>query len=324
MVCDSTIYHPAKENNRMKTKLLRALEKTPKPTVRHFQVWTGKKYRHVAEPHEPLKSQLSEENDHILDLYEHLLTKYGLEDIPQAYRRDHGVHTNAVRHKDNKIWFRFDFKSFYDTIRLEDFAEFIRPRYKDIRVHADEYAACFIDPATGGLTQGSPTSGTLAGIALIPFWLELKKAFPTATITQYSDDLCISGVDWMSQDEVQTAVIQCINKANLKVRLNTTKTRQDEAQYRCLTGVACNMDNQVTCYRKDYRLYRALLHSMRTRGVETTLISNMKTASQLAGKLAYMKHIDSTGKITKLIDSYAAEINELKELVLAEQQARIQ
>lgn len=227
-----------------------------------------------------------------------------------------------MHHKDNKIWFRFDFKSFYDTIRLEDFAEFIRPRYKDIRVHADEYAACFIDPATGGLTQGSPTSGTLAGIALISFWLELKKAFPTATITQYSDDLCISGVDWMSQDEVQTAVIQCINKANLKVRLNTTKTRQDEAQYRCLTGVACNMDNQVTCYRKDYRLYRALLHSMKANGVEATLISNMKTASQIAGKLAYMKHIDSTGKINKLINSYAAEVEELKKLVLAEQKAR--
>lgn len=306
----------------MKTKLLRTLEQTPKPTVRHFQIWTGKKYRHVAEPHEPLKSQLSEENEHILDLYERLLAKYGLEDIPQAYRRKHGVHTNAVRHKNNQIWFRFDFKSFYDTIRLEDFAEFIRPRYKDIHIRADEYTACFIDPATGGLTQGSPTSGTLAGIALIPFWLELKKAFPTATITQYSDDLCISGVDWMSQNEVQTAVIQCINRANLKVKLNTTKTRQDEAQYRCLTGVACNMDNQVTCYRKDYRLYRALLHSMKTNSVEATLISNRKTASQIIGKLVYMKHIDSTGKINKLIDSYTVEIAKLKELVITEQKAR--
>lgn len=309
----------------MASKLLEALTITPKPTVRHFRIWTGKKkFRHIAEPHEPLKSQLSAENDQLLELYEQLLVKYGLENIPQAYRQDHGVRTNAVRHKNNQIWFRFDFKSFFDTVRLKDFARFIRSRYPDINVHATDYAACFIDPDTGGLIQGSPTSGTLAGIALIPFWLELKQALPTATITQYSDDLCISGVDWMSQAEVQQAVVQCIQRSKLKVRLNTQKTRQDKAQYRCLTGVACNMDNQITCYRKDYRFYRALFHAMKTSGVQNTLLANQQTASQVAGKLAYMKHIDSTGKINKLINSYTVEFKELTALVLAEQQAKIQ
>ena len=307
----------------METELLKTLNETPKPTVRHFKIWTGKKYRQVAEPHEPLKSQLSNENYYLLNLYEQLLTKYDLENIPQAYRRNHGVHTNAIHHKNNKIWFRFDFKSFYDTIRLKDFAEFIKPLYKDIYTHSDEYSKCFIDPNTNGLIQGSPTSGTLAGIALIPFWIELKQTLPKAVITQYSDDLCISGVDHLSQKEVQTIVIQSINKAKLKVRLNTNKTRQDEAQYRCLTGVACNAENKVTCYRKDYRLYRAMLHKMKTHSVEDTLRLNKITALAVMGKLNYMKHIDSTGKIQKLIDSYPYEINKLKQLAIAEQKNKI-
>lgn len=303
----------------MKTKLLRALEQTPKPYIKHFQIWTGTKFRHVAEPAEPLKSQLSEENDYILDLYEKILKMFDLQNIPQAYRKNHGVHTNAIRHKDNKIWFRFDFKSFYDTIRFENFAEFIRPRYKDIKVHAEQYKACFMDPVTNGLIQGSPTSGTLAGIALVPFWIELKKAFPNAIITQYSDDLCISGVDNMTQNEVQTRVIQCINKSKLKVQLNTTKTRQDKDQYRCLTGVACNHENKVTCYRKDYRKFRALFNAMTKQSVNDVLTINKISALEFMGKLNYIKHIDETKKVHKLMDKYVVQLAILKMLCLQEQ-----
>ena len=50
----------------MKNKLITALDETSEPYIHHFQIWTGKKFRHVAEPFEPLKSALAEDNDCLL------------------------------------------------------------------------------------------------------------------------------------------------------------------------------------------------------------------------------------------------------------------
>lgn len=305
----------------MKSKLITALDETSEPYIHHFQIWTGKKFRHVAEPFEPLKSALAEDNERILALYESLIRQKGLQDIPQAYRHNHGVHTNAVLHAKNRVWYRFDFKGFYDTVRFEDFAEYLKPIYPDILTNAEQYKRCFIDPRTNGLIQGSPTSGTLAGIALIKFWIELKKFLPEATITQYSDDLCISGVNF-NQHKVQSIVKTCIKRTELNVKLNTKKTRTDRYQYRCLTGVACNNDDIVTCYRKDYRAYRTLLHHMELTDAASVLKQNDMTAEKALGKLNYMLHIDQTGKIEKLMFQYSDSIQQLKNIIIEHQRAR--
>lgn len=149
----------------------------------------------------------------------------------------------------------------------------------------------------------------------------MKQLLPEATITQYSDDLCISGVN-LNQHNVQSIVKTCIKLAGLAVKLNTKKTRTDRYQYRCLTGVACNNDDIVTCYRKDYRAYRTLLHHMELTDAASVLEQNDITAEKALGKLNYMLHIDQTGKVEKLMFQYSEPIQQLKNIIIEHQRAR--
>lgn len=300
--------------------ILTALHNTNKPTIRHFKKWTGTKYRSLAEPREPLKSALKHDNIRILNVYEKLLQANSMENIPQAYRKNHSVKHNALCHAENKIWYRFDFKGFYDTIRFQDFAHYLIDIYPDILTKPTEYKECFIDPLTNGLTQGSPTSGTLAGMALIPFWKELKLLLPpNAIITQYSDDLCISGVDNLTQNDVTDCVKRAIKRSGLKVKLNKKKTREDSNQYRRLTGVICNHNDQITAYRHDYRTYRALLHAM-TKTSPLQVLSEVKIEpTQFMGKLSYMLYIDQTEKIQTLMSKYDDQIKIIQASIMMQQ-----
>lgn len=301
--------------------LKEAVKATPRPLIKHFKTWTGTKWRTVAEPQEPLKTALKETNAVLSVLYEELLKENGLKDIPQAYRAGHSVKDNAKIHARNRTWYRYDFSGFYDTVRFEDFAPRLEAILPDIMKNANTYRDAFIDPDTNGLTQGSPTSGVLAGIACIPFWLELKRRLPKATITQYSDDLCVSGTR-LSQWETTREILDAIHTTGLQVRLNDKKTRVDTDQHRRLTGVSCNADNQLTPRRQDYRTMRSIMHNMKTKGAGA--IPEESSACKILGQLAYMKYIDTTGKIEKLETSYADVVEMLKQMQKEELCSQIQ
>ena len=83
------------------TTLLEAYSLTPQPVTHHFKRWTGTKWRQVTEIKEPLCSALKEENQKLSLIYEEELKKYNLSDIPQAYRKEHDIRTNAKIHKTN-------------------------------------------------------------------------------------------------------------------------------------------------------------------------------------------------------------------------------
>lgn len=60
--------------------------------LKRYTLPTGRK---VVEPNPELKQFLKKLNIKAVVLYEQLLTKYNLENIPQAYRKNHSVKTNA-------------------------------------------------------------------------------------------------------------------------------------------------------------------------------------------------------------------------------------
>lgn len=272
-----------------------------KPYVKNFKVWTGTKYRNIAEPIQTLKKVLKEENKRLLLIYERKLKEYNIEEIPQAYRKNKNVKTNAKIHKGNKYWYKFDFSKFYDSISLKSLEKILENIYEDFNDEKEKYYDYFFNPKTKGLTQGSPTSGTLAGLLLIPFWIKLKNNLKDVKITQYSDDLCISSNKKLDIKFLENLIKDILKKENIPCKINKKKTKILTNQARKLTGVACNKDNEITLKRKDYRRYRAMFNALnKSKNKEKTLSNLGFTIDEFLGRLNFYLYIDTTNKIRKL------------------------
>lgn len=221
-------------------------------TLKRYTLPTG---RHVVEPNPKLKEFLKKLNVDALKLYEKLLKQNHIENIPQAYRQKHSIKTNALQHQHQKIIHKFDFTGFYDSIPYR----IIKPYLKQL--HAPLIKGYYIDPKTNGLIQGSPLSGTLAGFALIPFWIALQKKIPNAIITQYSDDLAISNTK-LSQKECEKLIITTLKQTNIPCKINNKKTTTHNI-HRKITGVTINHKNQITTSRQFYRKLRSICYGIK-------------------------------------------------------------
>lgn len=300
--------------------LLEAYALTPQPVTKHFKRWTGTKWRQVTEIKEPLRTALREENKRLYEVYEKELSKYDISEIPQAYRKEHDIRTNAKIHKENKTIVKFDFSKFYDNVDWSYIRPYIETLYPDLNANEKTYRKCFIDADTGGVYQGSPCSGVLAGLALIPFWCELKKALPEETFTQYSDDLIVSNTT-KNQKEIEQIILQCLVKSNRRFKLNKDKTTTQTDHFRSVTGVHINRQDKMTPKRTDYRQYRALLHGLSKANDPIQFIQSIgETSSHFLGKLSYIKSIDETGKITKIIERVDDKLEIIKQDMIRQQQ----
>lgn len=251
--------------------------------------------RKVVEPNPQLKLFLKALNKRASNQYENLLHQYGIADIPQAYRSKHSVKTNAERHKRQRVVHKFDFSGFYDSIPFH----IVRPYLKQL--NAPLIKEYYIDPATNGLIQGSPLSGTLAGFALIPFWVELQRRLPGAIITQYSDDLAISNTT-LSQAQCERLIKRVLHQLTIPCRINAKKTTT-HVVHRRITGVTINHHNQVTTDRNFYRSLRAICNglSYHQKSITDYGYRDMAHFKQV---LSYHLYIDDTGKVKKLLDKY--------------------
>ena len=260
--------------------------------LKRYTLPTGRK---VVEPNPELKQFLKKLNIKAVALYEQLLNEHNLENIPQAYRKNHSVKTNAQIHKNQKIIHKFDFSGFYDSIPFVK----IKPYLKQI--NAPLVKQYYIDPKTNGLIQGSPISGTLAGLALIDFWKQLKKELPDAIITQYSDDLTISKTK-LNQHQCQNIIKKCLKQTNTPCKLNNKKTTTHKV-HRKITGVTVNHKNQVTTNRDFYRKLRTICNSLKynKHSISDYGYRDLEHFKQV---LSYHIFIDDTGKIQKLLNKY--------------------
>lgn len=303
--------------------LLEAYGLTLKPVTKHFKRWTGTKWRQVTEIKEPLCSALKEENKKLYQIYEYELNRYHVSDIPQAYRKQHDIRTNAAIHKNNKTIIKFDFSKFYDNVDWAYIKPYIELIHPDLINNEIAYKKCYIDKDTGGVYQGSPCSGVLAGLALVPFWVELKKVLPTETFTQYSDDLIVSNTN-KTQKEIENIILDCLKKANRKFKLNKKKTTTQTDHFRSVTGVHINREDKMTPKRTDYRKYRSLLHGLSKTNDPIQFLQNIgETSSHFLGKLSYLESIDETDKIKNIIAKCKNNLEIIKQDMIKEQRYQL-
>lgn len=282
--------------------------------VTNFKIRTGTKYRNIAEPHPVLKEILKIENEKLLKIYERKLKENNLENIPQAYRKNKNVKTNALIHNKNKYWYKFDFTKFFDSILIDSLDNVLENVYKDYYENKNIYKEYFINPKTNGLTQGSPTSGTLAGLVLIPFWKSLNDKLKGLTITQYSDDLCISSNKKQNIHYLKKVIKETLKEENIPCKINESKTKILTNQARNLTGVSCNHKNETTLRRNDYRKFRSLFNALNKTEDEIKVLNDFNlTPDEFIGKLSFFLYIDETNKIKTLINKNKRVYEKIKQ-----------
>lgn len=279
--------------------------------IRRFKIKNKGKLRDVNDPIPELKTILKDWNGTITDYYVHQLHKHGVSNVAHAYLPNKSIQTNAQAHLYSPV-IQFDFKGFYDSCKFEYFKEALQELDPTLgEQNENVIKRLLIDPNTGGVTQGLPVSGALAGLSLIPFWVELGKNLPeNVTFTQYSDDLTFSYTGrtppGFAVPALTQKIYEALKKTGLDFKLNADKTRTQKEQYRKVTGVRINHHNQTTPSRSDYRFLRHALYILsKSDDLDKELAEwGFDSKASFVGKVSYMRSIDSTGKIDRIIMKY--------------------
>lgn len=280
--------------------------------IRRFKIKNKNKFRDVNDPHPEVKDVLKLWNQTITEHYIHLLNENSVSNVAHAYLPNKSIQSNARAHLHSPI-IQFDFKGFYDSCRFEYFKHALReldPTLDD--TNEQVVKRLVIDPKTGGVTQGLPVSGALAGITLIPFWKDLKAHLPESIrFTQYSDDLTFS-YSGRTPKEFTVAVLtqkiyESLKRTGLDFQLNTDKTRSQIAQFRKVTGIRINNHNQMTPSREDYRFVRHVLYILsKSDNLDKELaVWGFKSKEAFVGKISFIRSIDQSGKVNRQIAKYS-------------------
>lgn len=278
--------------------------------INRFPIKSGTKTRWVNDPIPQLKQALKEWNQELTAYYERVLEQEHLTLYAQAYLPNKSIKTNAKIHQNSSTIIKFDFSGFYDSVHFD----YIKPHIKAVTRASDDelllIERLIIDPETNGVTQGLPVSGALAGLALVPFWSQLRKNLhKDIQFTQYSDDLTFSkqsrqAEPYFTKETLTTIIKQTLAETDRDFVLNDGKTTVQSQQFRKITGVRINHNNQLSCSRKDYRLFRTMIHVLSKESDTESVLKQFgfKSVASFTGKISYMRSIDETGKIDKLIE----------------------
>lgn len=278
--------------------------------INRFPIKSGTKTRWVNDPIPQLKQALKEWNQELTAYYENVLQQEQLTLYAQAYLPNKSIKTNAKIHQNSSTIIKFDFSGFYDSVHFD----YIKSHIKALTEASDDelllIERLIIDPETNGVTQGLPVSGALAGLALVPFWSQLRKNLhKDIQFTQYSDDLTFSkqsrqAEPYFTKEALTTIIKQTLAETDRDFVLNDGKTTVQSQQFRKITGVRINHNNQLSCSRKDYRLFRTMIHVLSKESDTESVLKQFgfKSVASFTGKISYMRSIDETGKIDKLIE----------------------
>lgn len=281
-----------------------------KDIINRFPLKNGQKIRWVNDPIPVLKDALKAWNVEMTEHYVAMLENKNLTLYSQAYLPNKSIKTNAKIHQHSPKIIKFDFSGFYDSVKFD----YIKKDIQEITGATDDelnlIKRLIIDPETGGITQGLPVSGALAGLALIPFWENLAETLDqNMMFTQYSDDLTFSKKNSKTNqlfnvDYLTLKINQSLADVDRDFNLNNQKTTIQENQFRKITGVRINHNNQLTCSRKDYRMFRTVTNVLSKENDTEKVLKQFgfKSRSSFTGKISYMRSIDETGKIDRVLD----------------------
>lgn len=187
-----------------------------------------------------------------------------------AYRNGIGIKDNAFRHSDNDYLSKFDFQSFFPSIKSSDLALHFEQYIPSLSAQDCQDAARLCSVIHRGtkslrLSIGAPSSPLLSNSVMFQFDGVLSNWSNSNNIvySRYADDLTlstsISGMSSQIEEGVRSAMR---NLEYPSLRLNSRKTvTLSKKNQRRVTGLVINNEGNVSLGRHKKRAISSMVHS---------------------------------------------------------------
>jgi RNA-directed DNA polymerase len=203
-------------------------------------------------------------------LMENYFSKLPIHTSAMAYQKESSIKRNADAHKDNPYLAKFDFRSFFTSIKHLDLSNHFRShlgkKLLDEEIADIARISCISQPGTVGLclSIGAPSSPILSNSIMYEFDNGVAEwcAPRSITYTRYADDLCFSTSEKGITSSIEP-VIRLIAKQLTYPRLqfNSEKTTLVSMKFqRRITGLILDNTGNVSLGRERKRLVSAMIY----------------------------------------------------------------
>jgi RNA-directed DNA polymerase len=246
-------------------------------------------------------------------LIENVFQKLPIHDCATAYKSGANIKANACAHKENEYLTKFDFESFFTSIKISDlskhFFKHLGNDFSETDLNSIAKISCikFDDEEDLCLSVGAPSSPILSNSILYEFDCKVYEWCTSRGIiyTRYADDLTFSTGKKNISNEVEPAIREIVNNLSYPtLKFNNKKTTHLSKKYqRRITGLIINNNNEVSLGRARKREISALIHQF-----SLNLLSE-KDIFKLQGLLGFAKDIEPLF-ILRMSEKYTSQILE--------------
>ena len=221
---------------------------------------------------------------------------------------------NALPHTHKKQVLNIDLKDFFPSIK----AHRVKTLFQSLLFQFDEKIATALALLTtynGELPAGAPSSPIISNFICYEMDKEMQNycSLNQLTYTRYADDLTFSS-DHEIGNDLLLDIISIINKHNFainekKLRLANKNSRQT------VTGLVVN--EKVNVNRKLIRNVRAMIHDLKTNGINSAVQKHFKTNKEvdelMAHKFIYRLYgfINFIGQVRGKSDGIYLKMNQM-------------
>ncbi len=229
-----------------------------------------------------------------------LKQRFFLNAIKWVYPYSTDILKVAQIHSGKKWILKMDIKSFYDSVPLPQIEKVVKSVCK--RISNDVSVTQLVNLVTlnGKLPTGAPTSAHIANACFKPIDIEIFNACRIYNVdfSRYVDDLTFSSYCKETLNIIEKRVKNILKYYGYELNNKKTKFISDNKQQNVLGLVVNNY--QVRLPKEFKRKIRAMLHNYAihygylTQKESKHLIWNEHSDQQLAGYMAFIKHVDKT------------------------------
>lgn len=196
-----------------------------------------------------------------------ILSKARVEDPAHGFIEGRSIMTNAPPHTGKELIVNVDLENFFDSVKLwRVYGAFRSFGYSGELSRIFARLCC----VRGALRQGLPTSPALTNIVCAMLDRRLKGLAVKfgCTYTRYADDMTFSGdLKFKASLSRFIPILKKIIRAE-KFRINWEKIRiTRKGSQQKVTGLVVN--DKVNIPREKMRLWRAVMHNCKTKGMES-------------------------------------------------------
>lgn len=228
-----------------------------------------------------------------------------------AYKTGASIKANATAHSTNQYISKFDFESFFGSIKAIDLVNhLLRHLGKDLSpldINNISRLSC-ISPKDGTglcLSIGAPSSPILSNSIMYEFDVKIHQWCNVRgiTYTRYADDLTFSSNVKGICSEIEPAILETIHGLPYpRLNLNQKKTiHLSKKNQRRITGLIINNEGDVSIGRARKRMISALIHRFSLGDLKVQETYNLQ------GLLGFSKDIEP-GFILRMKEKYGTKV----------------